>query len=68
MRLLKEKNIPLVALKGEAQNVGKDASHQGVIVTIDPTDLLLDLKEFLGTLDMTEEPLACAPRRSAGSA
>jgi len=53
VRKLKEKNIPLSPLKGEAQNVSKDASHQGVIVTIDPTDLLQDLKTFLGLLDMS---------------
>ena len=56
VRLLKEKNISLSPLKGEAQNVSKDASHQGVIVTIDPTDLLLDLKTFLATLDMSANP------------
>jgi 23S rRNA (guanosine2251-2'-O)-methyltransferase len=56
IRLLKEKNISLSPLKGEAQNVSKDASHQGVIVTIDPSDLLLDLKEFLATLDMSKNP------------
>jgi 23S rRNA (guanosine2251-2'-O)-methyltransferase len=56
LRLLKEKNIPLSPLKGEAQNVGKDASHQGVIVAIDPSGLLRDLKEFLGTLDMSKNP------------
>jgi 23S rRNA (guanosine2251-2'-O)-methyltransferase len=56
VRLLKEKNISLSPLKGEAQNVSKDASHQGVIVTIDPSDLLLDLKEFLAGLDLSTNP------------
>jgi 23S rRNA (guanosine2251-2'-O)-methyltransferase len=56
LRSLKEHNISLSPLKGETQNVSKDASHQGVIVTIDPTDLLLDLKEFLCTLDMSTNP------------
>ena len=53
---LKKHNISLSPLKGEAQNVSKDASHQGVIVTIDPTDLLLDLKTFLATLDLSSNP------------
>lgn len=56
LALLKERNISVSALKGETQNVSKDASHQGVIVTIDPTDLLLDLKEFLAALDMSKSP------------
>ncbi len=56
VRILKEKNIPFSPLKGETQNVGKDAAHQGVIVTIDPSDLLLDLKTFLSGLDMTKNP------------
>ena len=56
LRALKEKNIPLSRLKGEAQNVSKDASHQGVIATIDPTDLLLDLKAFLASLDLSKNP------------
>ncbi|HVM73654.1 MAG TPA: 23S rRNA (guanosine(2251)-2'-O)-methyltransferase RlmB [Candidatus Paceibacterota bacterium] len=54
--LLKEKNISVSPLKDEAQQVSKDASHQGVIVAIDPTELLLDLKEFLTTLDMSSNP------------
>jgi len=53
---LKKHNISLSPLKGEAQNVSKDASHQGVIVTIDPTDLLLELKTFLSTLDLSKNP------------
>jgi 23S rRNA (guanosine2251-2'-O)-methyltransferase len=56
IRTLHEKNISLSPLKGEAQNVSKDASHQGVIVTIDPSDLLLDLKGFLSALDMSKNP------------
>jgi 23S rRNA (guanosine2251-2'-O)-methyltransferase len=56
VRVLKEKNIPLSPLKGEERQVSKDASHQGVIVTIDPTDLLQDLKTFLGSLDMAKNP------------
>lgn len=56
LRLLKEKNISVSALKGETQNVSKDASHQGVIVTIDPTDLLLELKPFLAGLDLSKNP------------
>ncbi len=56
MRLLTENNITLSSLKGEAQNISKDASHQGVIVTIDPTDLLLDLKPFLAGLDVSKNP------------
>ena len=56
VRSLKEKNIPLSPLKGEEKQVSKDASHQGVIVTIDPSDLLLDLKDFLGSLDMSKNP------------
>lgn len=56
LRLLKEKNISLSPLKGEAQNVSKDATHQGVIVTIDPTDLLQDLKTFLNGLDISKNP------------
>jgi 23S rRNA (guanosine2251-2'-O)-methyltransferase len=56
IRTLHEKNISLSPLKGEAQNVSKDASHQGVIVTIDPSDLLLDLKDFLSALDMSKNP------------
>jgi 23S rRNA (guanosine2251-2'-O)-methyltransferase len=56
LRLLNEKHIAPASLKGETQNVSKDASHQGVIVTIDPTELLLDLKPFLTSLDITHNP------------
>ncbi len=56
VRILKDKNISLASIKGETQNVSKDASHQGVIVAIDPTDLLLDFKTFLAGLDMSTSP------------
>lgn len=36
--------------------VGRDASHQGVIATIDPSKLVMTFERFLETLDMSTQP------------
>jgi len=56
--LLTKNNIPTATLatgKGK-ELVGKDAVHQGVIATMDPSSLLVSLDEFLATLDMKTNP------------
>lgn len=56
--LLKQHDIPVAELSKNAATdvVGRDATHQGVIATIDPSKLLLSLPEFLDTLDMAGQP------------
>jgi len=56
--LLEKNNIPATLLSSGKGNdlVGKDASHQGVIFTIDPSALLISLDDFLATLNVSENP------------
>ncbi|MCX6786781.1 MAG: 23S rRNA (guanosine(2251)-2'-O)-methyltransferase RlmB, partial [Candidatus Kaiserbacteria bacterium] len=56
--LLKKHNIPTAELatgKGK-EMVGRDAVHQGVIATMDPSALLVSLDDFLAKLDMKKNP------------
>lgn len=56
--LLTKNNIPTSTLaSGRGKElVGKDAVHQGVIATMDPSVLLISLDEFLKTLDTKNNP------------
>lgn len=56
--LLISHKIPTAALApGSGKElVGKDASHQGVIFTMDPASLLLSLDDFLAMLDIGKNP------------
>ena len=56
--LLAKHVIPTATLapgKGK-ELVGRDAAHQGVIFTMDPSALLVSLDDFLKTLDMKNNP------------
>jgi len=56
--LLEKNNIPTAALasgKGK-ELVGKDATHQGIIATMNPSSLLMSLDDFLATLDTKKNP------------
>ncbi len=59
LKVLLERNsiptAPLAPGKG-GEFVGKDAAHQGVIFTIDPSALLITLDAFLKTLDISKNP------------
>lgn len=59
LKTLLEKNkiptTPLSSGKG-GDLVGRDASHQGVIFTIDTSALLISLDDFLAKLDTTKNP------------
>ncbi len=56
--LLTKNNIPVAALApGRGTELaGKDAVHQGVIATMDPSSLLLSLDQFLATLPSSGSP------------
>ncbi len=56
--LLMTHKIPTAALApGSGKElVGKEASHQGVIFTIDPTTLLIPFDAFLERIDMKKNP------------
>ncbi len=54
--LLKKNNLSVSDLKGETNNLERDATHQGVVVAIDPAALLLDLETFLSKLDLSRNP------------
>ena len=45
----------LVQGKGK-ELVGRDTSHQGIIATMDPKNLLISLEDFLQTLDVKKNP------------
>lgn len=56
--LLEEHRIPVAELsrgKG-SEMVGRDATHQGVIATIEPNKLMVSFEAFLKTLDMSKNP------------
>ncbi|MDE1919204.1 MAG: 23S rRNA (guanosine(2251)-2'-O)-methyltransferase RlmB [Patescibacteria group bacterium] len=59
LRVLLEKHkiptAPLASGKGK-ELVGKEAAHQGVIFTIDPSALLISFDAFLKTLDTLKNP------------
>ncbi len=56
--LLTRHEIPLATLTGGRGTdlVGKDAVHQGIIATMDPSALMVSLDKFLSTLDMRRNP------------
>ncbi len=56
--LLAKYEIPVATLTGGQGRdlVGKDAVHQGVIATMDPSALLISLDEFLEKIDMRKNP------------
>ncbi len=58
MKLLSDNNIPVSELSknGATGIVGRDATHQGAIATIDTESLLLPLHKFLESLDMSTMP------------
>lgn len=59
LQTLLEKNaIPTAALAGGKgkELAGRDAVHQGVIASIDPSALFLPLDDFLSSLDMKRNP------------
>jgi len=57
--LLTKNNIPTAQarVRQGKELVGKDAVHQGVIATMDPSTLLISLDEFLKTVDIKKNPL-----------
>lgn len=56
--LLEEHKIPTAELaRGKGKElVGRDAVHQGVIATMDPSSLFVSLEDFLASLDMRTNP------------
>ena len=51
-------DIPVAEMAAEEGTslVGRDASHQGVIATMEPEKLLISLDDFLATLDTKKNP------------
>lgn len=56
-KLIEQTNTPYAPLKANgASRVPSDATHQGVIATLNPENLLVPLADFLSTLDMERAP------------
>jgi 23S rRNA (guanosine2251-2'-O)-methyltransferase len=57
-QLLTKHEIPSAPLARGRGNelVGKDATHQGIIATMDPSALLISLDDFLNTVDVKKNP------------
>lgn len=56
--LLKKHEIPVAPLSNErgTELTGRDAVHQGVIATINPSSLLVPFETFIEKLDLTKKP------------
>ncbi|HUO56493.1 MAG TPA: 23S rRNA (guanosine(2251)-2'-O)-methyltransferase RlmB [Candidatus Paceibacterota bacterium] len=56
LHLLKEHEITVAPLKWETHFPSREVSHQGVVIAIDPSALLLEFPIFLQTLDTQKNP------------